>query len=60
MMAAPVKALSELKEAIKKNVEGNKELYLSASHQIHATPEIGNEEFFASGLLSVYCIPCRI
>ncbi|MCM3244283.1 MULTISPECIES: M20 family metallopeptidase [Cytobacillus] len=51
-MAAPVKALSELKEAIKKNVEGNKELYLSASHQIHATPEIGNEEFFASGLLS--------
>ncbi|WP_282141351.1 M20 family metallopeptidase [Cytobacillus oceanisediminis] len=51
-MAAPVKALSELKEAIKKNVEDNKELYLSASHQIHATPEIGNEEFFASGLLS--------
>ncbi|MFE4522529.1 M20 family metallopeptidase [Cytobacillus firmus] len=51
-MAAPVKALSELKEAIKKNVEENKELYLSASHQIHATPEIGNEEFFASGLLS--------
>lgn len=51
-MAAPVKALSELKEAIKKNVEGNKGLYLSASHQIHATPEIGNEEFFASGLLS--------
>ena len=51
-MAAPVKALSELKEAIKKNVEDNKELYLSASHQIHANPEIGNEEFFASGLLS--------
>lgn len=51
-MAAPVKELSELKEAIKKNVEENKELYLSASHQIHATPEIGNEEFFASGLLS--------
>ncbi|MCS0791625.1 M20 family metallopeptidase [Cytobacillus firmus] len=51
-MAAPVKALSELKEAIKKNVEESKELYLSASHQIHATPEIGNEEFFASGLLS--------
>lgn len=51
-MAVPVKALSELKEAIKKNVEDNKELYLSASHQIHANPEIGNEEFFASGLLS--------
>ncbi|KON86338.1 amidohydrolase [Sporosarcina globispora] len=51
-MTAPVKALSELKESIKKNVEDNKELYLSASHQIHANPEIGNEEFFASGLLA--------
>lgn len=51
-MTAPVKALSELKEAIKKNVDDNKELYLSASHQIHANPEIGNEEFFASRLLS--------
>ncbi|PAE25702.1 M20 family metallopeptidase [Bacillus sp. 7894-2] len=51
-MTAPVKALSELKEAIRKNVDDNKELYLSASHQIHANPEIGNEEFFASGLLS--------
>ncbi|MBY6052235.1 M20 family metallopeptidase [Cytobacillus firmus] len=51
-MTAPVKALSELKEVIRKNVDDNKELYLSASHQIHANPEIGNEEFFASGLLS--------
>ncbi|MCM3704360.1 MULTISPECIES: M20 family metallopeptidase [Cytobacillus] len=51
-MTASVKALSELKEAIRKNVDNNKELYLSASHQIHANPEIGNEEFFASGLLS--------
>lgn len=44
-MTASVKALSELKEAIRKNVDNNKELYLSASHQIHANPEIGNEEF---------------
>lgn len=51
-MAAPLKTLSELKEAIIQNVEVNKELYLSASHQIHANPEIGNEEFFASRLLS--------
>lgn len=51
-MTAPVKALSELKEAIRKNVDDKKELYLSTSHQIHANPEIGNEEFFASGLLS--------
>ncbi|WP_264739585.1 M20 family metallopeptidase [Cytobacillus firmus] len=51
-MTAPVKAFSELKEAVKQNVDDNKELYLSTSHQIHANPEIGNEEFFASGLLS--------
>jgi amidohydrolase len=51
-MTAPVKALSKLKEAIKQNVESNKERYLSASRQIHENPEIGNEEFFASGLLS--------
>ncbi|WP_282172890.1 M20 family metallopeptidase [Cytobacillus firmus] len=51
-MTAPVKALSELKEVIKKNVDDNSVLYLSSSHQIHANPEIGNEEFFASRLLS--------
>ncbi|MEW8969167.1 MAG: M20 family metallopeptidase [Mesobacillus sp.] len=47
-MSTPVKALKELKEIITGNVELNKELYLSTSHEIHERPEIGNEEFFAS------------
>jgi amidohydrolase len=51
-MTTPVKALKELKEIITGNVELNKELYLSASHEIHERPEIGNEEFFASARLT--------
>lgn len=43
---------ASLKEAIIANVEDNKELYLKASHKIHLNPEIGNEEFFASSLLT--------
>jgi amidohydrolase len=43
--------VTTLREAIIKNVESNKEAYLSTSHAIHAKPEIGNEEFFASSLL---------
>ncbi|WP_307257900.1 M20 family metallopeptidase [Oikeobacillus pervagus] len=50
-MSSIVEVISSLKETIIKNVEGNKELFLSTSHQIHENPEIGNEEFFASGLL---------
>jgi amidohydrolase len=50
-MTTPVKALQELKEIITGNVELNRELYLSASHDIHERPEIGNEEFFASARL---------
>lgn len=46
------KTLASLKETILENVEGNKELYLSTSHKIHENPEIGNEEFFASDLLT--------
>lgn len=33
---------------IKQSVENNKEAYISISKAIHAHPEIGNEEFFAS------------
>jgi amidohydrolase len=44
--------ITNLKEVIKENVEQNKDLYISTSHKIHANPEIGNEEFFASGLLT--------
>src|SRR5699024_10804125 len=32
------------------SIEENKELYLKTSHDIHERPEIGNEEYFASGL----------
>nr|WP_263324395.1 M20 family metallopeptidase [Neobacillus sp. Marseille-Q6967] len=50
-MTATLK-IAELRETVKNHVDQNKELYLSTSHQIHAKPEIGNEEFFASGLLT--------
>lgn len=42
----------ELESKITENVEALKELYISAARQIHAKPEIGNEEYFASGLLA--------
>jgi amidohydrolase len=51
-MTVSVKSPAELKAAILANVDNNKDLYLSTSHQIHEKPEIGNEEFFASALLS--------
>lgn len=51
-MTVSVKSEAELKAAIVANVDSNIELYVSTSHQIHAKPEIGNEEFFASALLT--------
>ncbi|MBL4937319.1 M20 family metallopeptidase [Clostridium sp. YIM B02515] len=33
-------------------IEGEKEKFINISHQIHDRPEIGNQEFFASGLLA--------
>lgn len=50
-MSSTVKSLTELKDIIVGNVEFHKDLYLSTSHAIHARPEIGNEEFFASAQL---------
>ena len=41
-----------IKETVLNNIDENKELYLTTSHQIHEKPEIGNEEFFASSLLT--------
>ncbi|MFS0674878.1 M20 family metallopeptidase [Ornithinibacillus sp. 179-J 7C1 HS] len=35
-------------ELIQKSIESNKELYIETSQAIHANPEIGNQEFFAS------------
>lgn len=42
----------DLQEQILESIEGDKETYLETSHKIHAHPEVGNEEFFASGLLT--------
>ncbi|MCT1576829.1 M20 family metallopeptidase [Oceanobacillus kimchii] len=38
-------------EAIFQNIEDNKDKYIQISQDIHAQPEIGNEEFFASSKL---------
>lgn len=47
-----VSAVEILKQNVVDHIEENKRFYLSASHQIHENPEIGNEEFFASNLLT--------
>lgn len=44
--------LQNLKERIGQQIDESKSLYIETSHQIHAHPEIGNEEFFASQKLS--------
>jgi amidohydrolase len=44
-------SVKSLKDIITENVELNQYLYLTTSHEIHARPEIGNEEFFASARL---------
>lgn len=41
-----------LKQKTVNHIDENKVLYLSTSHQIHEHPEIGNQEFFASNLLT--------
>lgn len=51
-MTGAVNSITALKETIIENVESNKELYLTTSQKIHKNPEIGNEEFFASALLT--------
>ncbi|EOQ05014.1 amidohydrolase [Bacillus cereus VDM021] len=41
------------RNSITESIERNKEKYLQTSHDIHANPEIGNQEFFASRTLSL-------
>ncbi|WP_459502604.1 M20 family metallopeptidase [Bacillus sp. C1] len=41
------------RNTITESIERNKEKYLQTSHDIHANPEIGNQEFFASRTLSL-------
>lgn len=38
-------------QTISQSIDSRREAYIKASHEIHAQPEIGNEEFFASSLL---------
>ncbi|MEW9096779.1 MAG: M20 family metallopeptidase [Clostridiaceae bacterium] len=45
-------SLKELRSVIIEEVEKNKEKYINISHSIHEKPEIGNEEFFASKILT--------
>ena len=40
----------KVKDTLFQSIEDNKEFYIKTSHDIHANPEIGNEEFFASDL----------
>src|SRR5690625_84340 len=50
-MSVTTKGIEAIKQTIIEHVDQNKERYLKTSHQIHAKPEIGNEEYFASRLL---------
>ncbi|MBU3154487.1 M20 family metallopeptidase [Clostridium estertheticum] len=43
---------SELKAVIISNIDSNKENYIRISHDIHNNPELGNQEFFASTILT--------
>ncbi|CAG9623564.1 M20 family metallopeptidase [Sutcliffiella rhizosphaerae] len=44
--------INEKSVIIKEDIKQKQALYLSTSHQIHDKPEIGNEEYFASSLLT--------
>ena len=44
--------LSTLQNSIIQTIDSNAESILSVSHQIHSHPELGYQEFFASGLLA--------
>lgn len=51
-MSSVTEVHTELTNVIIESVESQREKYISTSHSIHQKPEIGNEEFFASKLLS--------
>ncbi|MGP4063351.1 M20 family metallopeptidase [Oceanobacillus sp. M65] len=50
-MSVVAKSLEEVKKIIVDNIEENKQKYIQASHDIHDNPEIGNQEYYASGRL---------
>ena len=49
------------RKTIEESIERNKEKYIETSHDIHANPEIGNQEFYASRTLfiTVQDFSCR-
>ncbi|MFD2761365.1 M20 family metallopeptidase [Lentibacillus juripiscarius] len=51
-MAVTKSNLQEIRMRITENIEDNKARYLQTSHDIHNHPEVGNEEFFASKVLT--------
>ncbi|ASN04904.1 M20 family metallopeptidase [Virgibacillus necropolis] len=51
-MTVVTQSLEKIKQRIIENVEENRDQYIKTSHAIHDRPEIGNEEFFASELLT--------
>ncbi len=51
-MASAVSDLKGIRDRIVSDIESRRETYIDASHRIHERPEIGNQEFFASGLLT--------
>ncbi|MGH4123237.1 MAG: M20 family metallopeptidase [Clostridium sp.] len=44
--------INEFKNTILSNIEANKKNYIQISHSIHKRPELGNQEFFASNILT--------
>ncbi|WP_053219267.1 M20 family metallopeptidase [Virgibacillus senegalensis] len=51
-MTSVVETNAPLKTVITENIESQREKYIATSHSIHQKPEVGNEEYFASKLLS--------
>lgn len=51
-MSNKVESIIKFKEKIINQIDNNKEIYINISHSIHENPEIGNQEFFASQLLT--------
>ncbi|WP_170006191.1 M20 family metallopeptidase [Bacillus fonticola] len=51
-MTVVASELTKWSQKITETVDANKDLYIATSHDIHDHPEIGNEEHYASGLLT--------
>lgn len=51
-MRNELEKINELRNVVLSNIEYNKEGYVVVSHSIHEKPEIENQEFFASSILT--------